>query len=103
MQLGLGAFMSSLDGGGCTRSWDAHAQDQQFEENERIDNGKSQRIRKEGNARINKVSPMRPGLAKIIEKVRTSRYFECPETDHHTAEIACCIDYTNTWWSKHIH
>jgi len=34
----------------------------------------------EGNAWINKVSSMRPGLVKIIEKVHISRYFESPET-----------------------
>jgi DNA-binding TFAR19-related protein (PDSD5 family) len=61
--------MSSLGEKGRTRSWEAHERDQQFGENESIDNGTSQRLRKEGNARINKVLAMRPGLAKIIEKV----------------------------------
>jgi hypothetical protein len=69
IQLALGAFMSSLRMKGHTKSWDSHECDQQFGENERIDLGKSQRLRKEGNATINKVSAMRPGLAKIIEKV----------------------------------
>jgi len=72
IQLALGAFMSSLGVKGCTKSWEAHEHDQQFGENESIDIGKSQRLRKEGNARINKVSAMKPGLAKIIEKVRIS-------------------------------
>jgi hypothetical protein len=72
IQLGLSAFMSSLGEKGCTKSWEAHESDQQFGENESIDIGKSQRLRKEGNARINKVSAMKPGLAKIIEKVRIS-------------------------------
>jgi len=40
----------------------------------------SQQLRKEGNARINTVSAMRPGLAKIIENVRISTYFESAET-----------------------
>ena len=62
--------MSSLGGKGCTKSLEAHECDQQFGENESIDIGKSQRFRKEGNARINKVLAMRPGLAKIIGKVR---------------------------------
>ena len=57
---------------GRTKSWEAHERDQQFGDNESIDIGKSQRLRKEGNARINKVSAMKPGLAKIIEKVRIS-------------------------------
>jgi hypothetical protein len=69
IQLPLGAFMSSLVVKGCTKSWEAHERNQQFGENESIDIGKSQRLRQEGNARINKVVAMRPGLAKIIEKV----------------------------------
>ena len=46
---------------------------------------------------------MRPGLAKIIEKVRISTYFESAETDLHIAENACCIDYADTWSSKQVH
>jgi len=72
IQLALDAFMSSLGVEGHTKSLEAHERDQQFGENDSIDIGKSQRLRKEGNARINKVSAMRPGLAKIIEKVRIS-------------------------------
>jgi len=72
IQLALGAFMSSLGVKGRTKSWEANERDQQFGENERIDIGKSQRLRKEGNARINKVSVMRPGLAKLLEKVHIS-------------------------------
>jgi len=69
IQLALGAFMRSLDVKGCTKSWEAHERDQQFGENASMDIGKSQRLRKGSNARINKVSAMKPGLAKIIEKV----------------------------------
>jgi len=72
IQLALGAFMSSLGVKGRTKSWEANERDQQFGENESIDIGKSQRLRKEGNARINKVSVMRPGLAKLLEKVHIS-------------------------------
>jgi hypothetical protein len=72
IELALGAFMSSLGVKGRSKSWEAHERDQQFGENQSIDIGQSQRLRKEGNARINKVSVMRPGLAKIIEKVRIS-------------------------------
>jgi len=61
---------------------------------------KSQRHRKESNARINKVLAMEPDLAKIIEKVHISRYFDCAETDLHIAENARCMDYANTWSSK---
>ena len=69
IQQATGAFMSSLGVKGCTKLWEAHERDQQFAENESRDIRKSQRLRKEGNARINKVSTMKPGLAKIIEKV----------------------------------
>jgi len=73
IQRTLVTVMSSLGVKGCTKSLEAHERDQQFGENESIDIGKSQRLHKEGNARINKVSAMRPGLAKIIEKVLISR------------------------------
>ena len=46
---------------------------------------------------------MRPGLAKIIEKVRISTYYESAETDLHIAENACCIDYADTWMLKRVH
>ena len=103
IQLDLGAFMSSLGIKGHTESWEAHECDQQYGENESTDIGKSQRLRKEGNARINKVSAMRPGLAKIIEKVHISTYFESAEADLHIAENACCINYADTWTSKRVH
>jgi len=64
--------MSSLGVKGHTKSWEAPERNQQFGENESIDVGKSQRLRKEGTAKINRVSAMKPGLAKIIEKVRIS-------------------------------
>jgi len=66
------AFIRSLGVKGHTKSLEAHEHDQQFGENESTDIGKSQRLRKEGNARINKVSAMRPGFANIIEKIRIS-------------------------------
>jgi len=103
IQLALRAFMSSLGVKGRTKSWEAHERDQQFGQNESIDFGKSQRLRKEGNARINKVSAMRPGLAKIIEKVHISWYFESPEADLHIAENACCINYADTRSPKRVH
>jgi len=46
---------------------------------------------------------MRPGLAKIIQKVRISWYFESPEADLHKAENSCCINYANTWSPKRVH
>jgi hypothetical protein len=67
-QLALGAFMSSLGVEDRTKFWEAHERDQQFGDHEGTDNGKSQRLRTEGNVRMNKVSDMGPGLAKIIEK-----------------------------------
>jgi len=70
--LALGAFMRSLSEQGRTKSREAHEHNQQFGENKSIHNGKSQRLRNEGKARINNVLAMRPGLPKIIEKVRIS-------------------------------
>jgi len=61
IQLALGAFMSSLSVKGRTKSWEAHERNQQFGENESTDIGESQTPREEGNARINKVSAMKPG------------------------------------------
>jgi len=103
IQPAVGAFMSSNIEKGRTKSWKAHEHDQLFRQNESTDIGMSQRLRKEGNARINKVSAMRPCLAKIIEKVRISRYFESPETDLHIAENAWSIDYADTWLLKGVH
>jgi len=68
-----------------------------------IDIGNSQRLRKEGNARINKVFTIRPGLAKIIGKERISWYFESPEAGLHIAENASCINYTNIWSPKRVY
>jgi len=92
IQLAVGAFMSSLDVKGRTKCWKAHERNQQFGENESVEIGKSQRLRNKGNSRINPLSAMKPGLAKIIEQVRISRYFESAETGLHIAENACCID-----------
>jgi len=86
--------MSSVRVHGHTKSWDPHVHDQQFGMNESIGFGMSQRLQKEGNDRINKVSAMRPGLAKIIEKVHISTNVESPETDLHIAENTWCINYT---------
>jgi len=69
IQLAFGELMSSFGVKGCTKSWEDHERDQQFGENESIDIGKSQTLRKVGNASINHVSAMRLGLAKLIEKV----------------------------------
>jgi len=103
IQLALGSFMSSLGVKGHTKPWEAHERDQQFGENESVDIGKSQRLRKEGNATINEVSAVKPGSAKIIEKVCISRYFDSAETDLHITENARCIEYANTWSSKQAH
>jgi len=100
IQLAIGGFKCSLGVKGRTKSCEGHERDQQFGENECIDIGMSQRLRKEGNSKINKVSAMRPDLVKIIEIVCISRHFENPETDLHIAENGCCIDYTDTESSK---
>jgi hypothetical protein len=96
IQLALGALMSRLSVNGRTKSWEAHEHHQQFGKNERIESGKTQRLRIEGNARINKASAMTPGLAMRIEKVLISGYFESPEADLHKAENACGINFANT-------
>jgi len=69
-------------------------------ENESVGIGKSQTLRIEGNARINKVLAMRPGLAKIIEKVHISRSFEHAENMLVLEQITCSIVYTDTGLSK---
>jgi len=100
IQLASGAFMSSLGVKGPTKSCEAQECNQQFGENESIDIGKSQGVRKEGNAQINTVSAVSSGLGTIIEKVFISRYFESAETDLHVAQNAYCIDYADAWLSK---
>jgi hypothetical protein len=57
---------------GRTKYWEAHEHDQQCGLNQSIDIGNSERLRKEGNARIDKMSAMSLGLAKKIEKVQIS-------------------------------
>jgi len=103
IQLAFVELMSSFGVKGCTKWWEDHERDQRFGENESIDIGKSQTLRKVGNASINQVSAMRLGLAKLIEKVHIAWYVESTETDHHIAENACCIDYTHTWSSKQVY
>jgi len=103
IRLALVIFMSSFGVKGRTKSSEAHKRDQQCGEKDSIDIGNSQRLRKEGNARINKVSAMRQGLAKIIEKERISWYFESPEIILHIAENACFIDYADTRSLKRVH
>jgi len=46
---------------------------------------------------------MRPGLATILEKLRSSWNFDSPETDLSIAANACCIDYADTRLLKRIH
>jgi len=81
---------------GLTPSWEAQEHDQHLGENKSTKIGKSRRLRNDGNARMKEMSAMRPGLAKIIEKVRISRYFESPETDLHIQHSASNIDYADT-------
>jgi hypothetical protein len=59
--------MSSLSVKGHTKSLEAHECHQQFGEIQITDSGKRERLRTEGNARMNKVSAMGPGIATIIE------------------------------------
>jgi len=91
-RLAYGEFMSSLRVKGRTKASEAHELDQQFGENGSIDIGKSQRLSKEGNTRINKVSAMKPGLSKINQKMHISSCCGSPEIHIQIAEITCCID-----------
>jgi hypothetical protein len=50
IQLAVGAFISNLGVKGRTKSLEAHEHNQQFGQNDSTDIGKSQRLRKEGNA-----------------------------------------------------
>lgn len=88
IQHASGAFMNILGVEGPTESWKGHVDVQRFGKNESRDIWKSHRLGTEGNARINMVSAMRPGLAKIRKKVLISRYFESAETDLHIAKNA---------------
>jgi hypothetical protein len=103
IQLALGVFLSTLGVTCCTKSWAAHERNQQFGENRSTDIGTSQRLRKQGNARIDKVSGMRPGLAKIIENVCISTCYDSADTDLYIADNACSNDYADTWSSKQVH
>jgi hypothetical protein len=49
------------------------------------------------------MSAMRPGWAKIIEKLHIWTYRENAETDLYIADNAWGMDYTDTWLSKWIH
>jgi len=102
-QLAWGAFTSRLGVKTFTKSWEAHQLDLQFGEEEILDIWKSQRLCKEGNVGINKMTAMRPGLAKILKKTGILINFESLETNHHIVVNAWCIDYTNTWLSKEVH
>jgi len=86
IQPASGAFMSTFGENGSTKSWKAHAGDHRCGENESTDIGKSVGLRKDHNATINKASATRQGFAKIIEKVRSTWYFESSEIDLHRAE-----------------
>jgi len=103
IQHGLGTFLYSLGVKGCIKSCEAHERVQQFRENENTEIAKCQRLRKECNAWINKVSAMKPGLPMIIGKVPISTYFEYPKTNLHKSESMCCIVCTGTWLSKRVH
>jgi len=81
IQPALGIFMCSLGEIGRTKSWESHERSQEFGENKSIDIGRCQILWHEGNAWMNNVAAMKPGLARVIEKVCISRYIEGPDTD----------------------
>jgi len=72
----IGMVMSSVSVHSQSMFWKAHKHNQKLGENESTDIGKNESLRKEGNARINKVLAMRQGCSKNTEKVRILRSFD---------------------------
>jgi len=103
IKIALGEFPSIFGVKGHTKSVEACEWHQRCAENKIIHIGNSQRLRRVGNARVCKVTAIRTGLAKIIDKVRISTYFETPEMYLHIADTACCIDCADTRLSKRVH
>jgi len=103
IRLALGAFISRHRGKCLTKCLEAHEHNQQFGENACIDIGKSQRLRKEGNARINKVLTIRWDLAKLIEKLHIAKSYGYAVTGLHIEENDYWIDYTYTNLSERDH
>jgi hypothetical protein len=69
IQLALGPFVSRVGVRGHTKSCQAHEHNQRLGENDSTQIGNSERHCKELNARINNLTAIRAGLAKITEKV----------------------------------
>lgn len=103
VQITSGGFMSSPSANSPTKCWESPEQDQQVGEHQQTAIRKSERLRTEGNARIDRVSAMGAGFASIIENIHISRYFESHETNLHTAGNVCCIEYTETACLKGVH
>jgi len=99
IQLALGVLMSSLGVEGHTRSCEWCERDQQDGGHECANIGMSKTVWEEGNARLNKLSAMRPSHAKLIHNVHITTRFERPETDLDVAKSACWIYYEDTWLS----
>jgi hypothetical protein len=102
IELALDAVMSRLSVKGPNKSWETHECDQQFGQNVSINIRKSPWLQNVGHATMDKVSAMRQGLSKIIEKVHLSWYFESTETVLNIAENTCSIVYVNTWSLKQV-
>ena len=69
IQLSLGAFMKMMGVKGRTKAWEVAERDTHFGENDSAVTSSAQRLRSIGNARVRNVASLKPGLAKIIEKV----------------------------------
>lgn len=101
IQLAYCAFMSTLGVKHRTKCWEAQQRNQLFRENKCIEMWKSQWLWNVANARINKLSAMKPGLEQIMEKLCISRYVERPGTDLPVTTYGGCIDYSDTkWWQR---
>lgn len=81
---------------GHTNSWNAHANTPQCGENECVENGNSQQLWKDGDARINTVSGICLGFEMIIEIVSISTDFETPNSNQRIADNANNTDYSDT-------
>ena len=102
IELALDTSLNSFSANSCTQFWEAHERNQQSGENKSIDIGKSPRFRTQGNSQIDKLLAVRSDLAKIIEKIRISTYFESFKTDLHIVQNSCCINHSDTWLWKQV-
>jgi len=103
IQIALGAFRSIHGVTGCAKFFETFKSNLRVGENASIDIWMTQRLRKECNARINMGSAMKPGFARIIEKVQIAKYFEGAETNLYIAGKPCYSVCMDTESIKRVH